>query len=350
MYSLDAGAILEILITPKPLAGIELIELTRLPPFYHLYYFSYLLKRLYLCIPMKRNLINTFIAALVIASAGLIVSCGSKVQTRHKPTATVSIPPQQYLLKAIAGDSITINCLLQSGSNPESFEPGIALLRSVSNSDALLLAGNLGFESAIAERVTAGNGDIAVYDTSRGIDFIYGTHDHCDHHDGDDHHDHGGADPHTWTSIRNARIIAANMLDALTEIDPDNAGYYRANFDRLDSRLDSLDRATTQRLAASDDKSFIVWHPSLSYFARDYGLEQISVGQEGKETSVKAMQQRIAHALEHNVKVFFFQKEFDSRQAETLNSQIGARMVIINPMNPDWEHEIKIITDALDPQ
>lgn len=275
---------------------------------------------------------------------------GTDSAGHDRPVVTVSIPPQEYLLKAIAGDSVTIRCLLGSGSNPESFEPGIALLRDVSGSDALLLAGNLGFEQAIAERVTANNPDLPVFDTSRGVELIYGTHDHdhahSDTHDNDAH----AADPHTWTSVNNARIIASNMLDALVEIDPGHADYYRLNHARLDRRLDSLDTDIARRLDPVKGSAFIVWHPSLSYFARDYGLEQISVGHEGKESSVKAMQQHIDHADSHNARVFFFQQEFDSRQAEAVNRQTGALTVVINPMSADWEHEINIITDALDPK
>ena len=59
-----------------------------------------------------------------------------------------------------------------------------------------------------------------------------------------------------------------------------------------------------------------VWHPSLSYFARDYGLEQISLGTEGKEMSAKSLTEAIDKARDKGVGVFFFQKEYDSRQAE----------------------------------
>jgi zinc transport system substrate-binding protein len=45
--------------------------------------------------------------------------------------------------------------------------------------------------------------------------------------------------------------------------------------------------------------------------------------------------------------VFFYQKEFDSRQAEVVNEQIGAEMVIINPLNYRWNHEMLIIADAI---
>lgn len=278
--------------------------------------------------------------------AGILAGCSQRNDADRRPSVTVSIPPQENLLRQIVGDSIDINCLMVSGSNPESFEPGVSQLREVDRSDALLLIGNLGFEQTLVERIRANNPHLPVYNTSEGVSLIYGTHSH-DHSDHRHHHD-DAADPHTWTSARNARIIAANMLKAVSEIDPANTGYYITRHAALDRRLDSIDRSIAGRLAPVSGKAFLVWHPSLSYFARDYGLEQISIGQEHKESSVKSLQHRIDLARQHNADVFFLQQEFDSRQAEAVNSGINATTVTINPMSPDWEQQLNIITDALE--
>ena len=90
-----------------------------------------------------------------------------------------------------------------------------------------------------------------------------------------------------------------------------------------------------------------MWHPSLSYFARDYGLEQIAIGSESKESSVRSMQARIDEAIRDSVQVFFFQKEFDTRQAQVVNGQLGAEMVTINPLDYKWREEMLIIADAI---
>lgn len=281
-----------------------------------------------------------------MASTCIFAGCSEQGSTDRRPSVTVSIPPQENLLRQIVGDSIDINCLMVSGSNPESFEPGVSQLRGIDRSDALLLIGNLGFEQTLVERIRANNPDLPVYNTSESVSLIYGTHSHD--HSGHGHHHENAADPHTWTSARNARIIAANMLKAAVDIDPDNADYYRARHAALDRRLDSIDRSISERLAPANGRAFLVWHPSLSYFARDYGLEQISVGQEHKESSVKSLQQRIDLARQHSADVFFLQQEFDSRQAEAVNSSLNAKTVIINPMSPDWEQQLNIITDALE--
>lgn len=113
----------------------------------------------------------------------------------------------------------------------------------------------------------------------------------------------------------------------------------RARFSRTPG-LDSL-------LASSRGKAFVVWHPSLSYFARDYGLRQISLSPEGKEASVNMMQTAVDSARASGAEILFFQKEIDSRQAETANEQIGATLVNINPLSYNWNKEIINIANAI---
>lgn len=90
-----------------------------------------------------------------------------------------------------------------------------------------------------------------------------------------------------------------------------------------------------------------MWHPSLSYFARDYGLHQIALSPEGKEMSVEDISRAVETARRDSARVMFFQKDADSRQAQTVNDQIGARVVEINPLDYDWKGEMLNIANAM---
>lgn len=278
-------------------------------------------------------------------AVSMLWSCGGGV--KQKPVVTVSIQPQRYFLEKIVGDKVEVKCLLANGGNPEIFEPSMTHLMNLENSVAYFMIGNVGFESAIVERVRKNNPELNIYDNSEGVDLLVGTHGECQHR-----HHHGGScsdavDPHTWSSVKNARVIARNMYESMLEIDSENADYYKRRYERFDAQLDSLDMVLTERLAAKNGMAFLVWHPSLSYFAKDYDLLQISVGSEGKESSVQQLQSKIEEAKKHNAKVFFFQQEFDSRQASVVNEQIGAEMVTINPLDYQWDYQMMIIADAI---
>ncbi|MDE5785917.1 MAG: zinc ABC transporter substrate-binding protein, partial [Duncaniella sp.] len=188
------------------------------------------------------------------------------------------------------------------------------------------------------------------YDISGGIEVITGTHSYFNCYGGHTEQ-HDTPDPHTWSSVKNARVMAANILTALKDIDPENTAYYNANYERFVNRLDSLDASFAARLNRAGKPSFIVWHPSLSYFARDYGLTQIVAGgAENKETSVAAIREAIDKASGTGAKIFFYQKDIDNRHLETVNASIQATEVVINPLSPDWEAELIRTVDALTQQ
>lgn len=278
----------------------------------------------------------------VVFAAWLAVACGRKGDTAQ--VITVSIEPQRYLLERIVGDAAEVNSLLSSGDNPENFDPSMSTILSLGKSRAYFLIGNLGFEQAMASRIREANPSLSMIDSSKGVSLLHGTHGEChvDHV-----HAHSDIDPHVWSSARNARIIARNMYMAMVEIDPDNRALYTANYEALDQSLDSLDRAIGDILAGHTGEAFMVWHPSLSYFADDYGLEQIAVGAENKEMSVRDMKQVIEHAREHKAKVLFLQPEYDGNRSAALNTEIGAKTVTINPLGYDLPGELLRIANAI---
>lgn len=274
---------------------------------------------------MKKSLIIAFATASLISGA-----CSRDRGDDSRPTLCVSIEPQRKMLEELAGDDYKVVTLLKAGADPETFEPSVAQRTALSKADAYFTVGTLPFERQLAVSET----DVYICRTSLGIATL------------DDSHD-GGTDPHIWTSLRNARRMAANMLDALTKLNPGKAELYRQRYERMATRLDSLDTATSQSLANANVKAFAIWHPSLSYYASDYGLRQIAAHASGKEMSPGELSEMIGAARADSVTVFFTEKDLGSRQASTVNGEIGSRMVDINTLSYDWEQQISLITDAL---
>lgn len=270
-------------------------------------------------------------------------SCNSNAGAGSaKHVIAVSIEPQRQILESLAGDEYEIISILSKGANPETFEPSMSQRAATAKSVAFISMGAFPFETAIAESLTEGQ---KYFDSSDGIEKIYGTHSHH-HADGDHGHD-GDPDPHVWSSTRNARVMASNMTAALIELNPANKSVYVSRLDSLDCIIGAIDDSITSRIEKSGCRAFAIWHPSLSYFARDYGLRQISVGQESKEISPRRLREIIDDARTDSVRVFFFQKEFDSRQATGINSRIGSRLIVIDPLAYDWMSQLSHIADEL---
>jgi zinc transport system substrate-binding protein len=168
------------------------------------------------------------------------------------------------------------------------------------------------------DRIAAANEHMVIVDQSEGIERL------------------GGTDPHIWLSPQLAKIQAQTICDGLVEMDPDNEGFYQANLGALLFEIDELDASIRDTLAGLESRKLMVFHPAWSYFARDYGLEMIPVEIEGSEPSAAEMAGLIRTAQENDIRVLFAQPEFSTRSAETIAQEIGAQVLLISPLAPDW--------------
>lgn len=297
---------------------------------------------------------NLIIGGLSLAFlAWVMAACSSesrkKISARSKPLIAVSIPPQLFFIDNIAGDRVETLCLLRSNADPESFEPTPTQRMELAEADAYIPLGTLPFEKSLLSSLQEERRGFTVSEASEGIVPLTDTHSHGTSriHRHDSGENHTGTDPHVWSSPKNAKIIALNTLNALIAADSANEDYYRANFARLDARLDSIDRSFKKAFASYNGlPAFIVWHPSLSYFARDYGLKQIALSDGGKEASVKGVIDKLKKAGASGAPICFYQQEFDAGKASVLTSGINAKIVEINPMNREWEDEMQKLYDA----
>ena len=251
------------------------------------------------------------------------------------PTLTVTIEPLRYFAEAIAGGHFEVNCMVPESNSPETYDPTPRQLVELTKSRAYLRIGHIGFEQAWMERLEANAPGMQVFDTSRGISLIrdeghaHGGHSHA-----------GGVEPHVWNSPTNARIIARNVCDALCRLDSANASFYTSRLDSLNRVISRTDSIVRQLLAGDGQRAFLIYHPALSYFARDYGLTQLCLEEGGKEPSPAHLKQLITTCRAKGVRTIFVQKEFDSRNAELAAKEIGAKLVVINPLNYHWDEEL----------
>ncbi|MCM1318808.1 MAG: zinc ABC transporter substrate-binding protein [Muribaculaceae bacterium] len=279
------------------------------------------------------------LTAMLCAILCLLCSCTHSSDTN---VLTVSIPPQKWLLDSIVGDRFTVVSMLKADSNPETFEPSMHQLMNLQASQAYFTVGNLAFELTSLPKIQENFPSLQIVDSSAGINVLTDGHAASAGTD----HDHA-PDPHVWTSLLNARIMAKNMYEKVIALDPEGKDYYTTRYKDLDTNLAALDDSVKTALSTLKGRAFVVWHPSLSYFARDYGLVQTGLETTGKETSVAQYKQRIEQAGQPNALIFFTQAEFDSREADVMAKELGIPTTNISLMQPDIAAQIRFLTHAL---
>ena len=275
-------------------------------------------------------------------SAGLVCllfACSNKVQQEN--IITVTIEPQRFFTKQLADSFFRIETMVPVGTSPETYDPTPVQMANLARSKAYFCIGHIGFEEAWIEKLKQNYPQTPFFDNSKGVSFIEFGHYH------DDHFHSEGKDPHIWSSPKAVRTIVKNMCAALTEIDPENKDFYAANLQKLLEQINTVDEKITQILQNSSQKAFIIYHPTLSYFARDYGLTQYPIEYHGKEPSPELLKSMIDTAKELGIKTIFIQQEFDKKNAETIAKELGCSPIEINPLSYDWEEEMLKIAGAL---
>ena len=216
-----------------------------------------------------------FCFLLLIAT--LLFSCKQGGQQNKKnddkPVITVTIEPLRYFTEAIAGDRFTVVSMVPKGTSPETYDPTPQQLVELARSKAYFRIGYIGFEQTWTDKLTDNAPHLQFIDMSQGVDLIY-DNTHVHHHAANEkEHQHAiGVEPHIWNSAVNAQIIAGNILSALRNIDKGNEDFYLERYNTLCRKIEHTDSLIRQTLATPGaDHAFMISHPALSYFARDYG-------------------------------------------------------------------------------
>ena len=249
-----------------------------------------------------------------------------KTSGKEKPavTVTVTISPYKYFVDQIAKGKVDVNVMVSNGNNPETYEPYAQQMMELSKSALYLKVGSIGFEQTWMKKLQDNAPDMKVIDTSMGIKPAKTPG--------------GNIDPHVWMSCSNARIIASNILKALCELEPKNKAFFEKNYQSLLSIIDKRDSTINESFKKDPDlvRKFVIYHPILTYFARDYQLEQLAIEEEGREPSASQLKSLIQRARKEKIKFCLIQAEFANRNTNTFINESHTKPMNINPLQGEW--------------
>ena len=285
---------------------------------------------------------------IYIAVAVLAIGCGGRrsgagratrgSENRYENIIYVSIAPIKPLVEAIVGDDYQVEVLVPAGASPETFELTAKQIIAINEAVMVFGTGLLDFERSLLKRI---HDQSKVVDLSRGIEVIAGSCSHTHH----SHHCHHGVDPHIWCSPKSLHTMATNIYNALVAAMPQSN--YNDSYTALQQRINQLDSIVAQMCSRASLPYFIIYHPALTYLARDYNLEQVAIESEGKEPSAKRISQIIVRAREQGVKRIFYQSEFPKSVVSVIAEDIGAEAVEINPLSENIFDNILNITTLI---
>lgn len=273
---------------------------------------------------------------IFVTLISLLVGCNGTNRPTDEKTIFVSITPLRSLVEEITCGDYNVEVVVPDGASPESYEPTARQLAALTNAEAIYAIGLIDFERAIIEHFDSNK----VVDLSGGIDIMEGC---CSH----GHHAHShGIDPHIWTSPRTLRTMVESIERDITMRYPDSTKYADAA-ERLIARIDSLDSYCRTRIDESGVEAIMIYHPAYTYFARDYGIEQIAIEHDGKEPTPRRLTALVEEATRHNISHIFLQPQYSEDKVRAIAEECSAEIIVTDPLAENIIEEIRRITDII---
>ncbi len=258
-------------------------------------------------------------AALVLVCATLSAGCDAKDKPARTPgtaasrlSVVVSILPQAWLVREIAGEHAEVTTVVEPGQSPETYRPSDAHVSRIMRADLYVRIG-VPFEEGPSFRAVRNAANLTLVDAGEGISRIDGN-------------------PHIWLSPKLLERQADTIAEALISIDPDHQNIYASNLKRLLTRIRETDSTLQRLLAPVRGKRFFVYHPAWTYFADDYELVEVAIEDHGKsphEHRITDVQKKV---IEDKAKVIFVQPQIAEGAAKAIADAGDVRMEQIDPL------------------
>lgn len=240
---------------------------------------------------------------------------------KAKVQIVVSFNPLKEFAEAIGKDKVQVKTMVPNGTEPHAFEPKIRDFETLINAKVFIYSG-FGMEKWADKAIkSVDNKELIAVEASKGCTPIKNE-------DIESIKEHGEYDPHTWLSLKNAKIESNNIKEALQKADPANKDYYETNYNEFTKQIDDVYNEYKPKFdLMSNNKYLVTGHAAFAYFCRDFGLKQNSVEDvfaEG-EPSSKKMSELIDYCKKNNVRIIFTEDMVSPKVSETLAKEVNAK-------------------------
>lgn len=281
----------------------------------------------------------------------LLVGCDTDSKmgsVSDKLQIVTTLFPQYDFARVIGGDKVDVTLLLPAGMESHSYEPTPADIIKINKADLFIYTGESMEQWAHSIIESVDSNEVYVLDVSKNVPLlapnstVEDNHDHEDenhNHDaeveaGHDHSEGDGHnhtyDPHIWTSPKNAMIMVNNILEALCEVDPENADYYKDNANAYLAELEELDHELKDVVAnAKRDTIYHGGRFAMQYLTNQYGIHYVSAPFEA-EPSAALVAQMIKEIKEQKIPVIYYEELVDPKISQMISDETGAKMLLLH--------------------
>ena len=288
---------------------------------------------------IKKIFIFSLLIIVTLTLSACSFASNNQSVSSDKIKVAATIYPLYDIVKNIGGDKTDVVLILPPGASPHTFELKPSDVKNMENSQAVFEIG-LGLDDWATDLADSIDNlrYFEVNDKINLLDFESDEHEHGDEaHESEgaeEEHHHEGQDPHYWLSLGNAGIIAGNVAEDLSELDPANADYYAQNLSAYQEALTATTLEAQSILDGLSKKDLVVFHDSWNYFAQENGLNILAVFEPspGKEPTPQQLAEFNDLILEHQVKSIFSEPQLSQESIKAFIGDLDLNLYVLDPL------------------
>jgi len=141
-------------------------------------------------------------------------------------------------------------------------------------------------------------------------------------------------DPHFWTDPIIIKSIVPKICQKMSDINPENEKYYKANAEIFLKKLDMLDKNLEEITTGIKGSKVVLFHPSFRYFIKRYGMDYLASVETspGKEPTPKYITELIEKIKNFGVKAVFSETELPEASAKALAEAANVPVFQLDPL------------------
>ncbi|MBQ3667892.1 MAG: zinc ABC transporter substrate-binding protein [Clostridia bacterium] len=306
---------------------------------------------------MKKPKLKALIALLLALTLCLsLAACGGNEADKNAGadaknaslSVVCSIFPVYDFVRTVAGDRANVSLLLPPGMDSHEYEPSVGDMVACDKADLFIYTDS---EMEIwADNLTGGLSHARVIRCADGIDLEalseqWEALEHGEEHEEEHGHAHK-YDAHIWLDPTLAVIMSQNIEKALSQADPANAEYYKANLDALTAELMLLDSEFAALFARHPDGTlYFGGEFAYSHFIRRYGVNYLSAYDscgENEEVNLGKLIEMTNRMKAEGAGYVFTDEHSQGLIASQISSETGAEVIVFHTLHSVSRDEMKL--------
>jgi zinc transport system substrate-binding protein len=250
----------------------------------------------------------------------------------QKIAVVASFYPMYEFARKVGGDRVIVRNLTPAGAEPHDYELTPRDIVAV-NAAGMFVYNGAGLEAWVEKLLPQIPARVVKVKASEGIPLSAVTSGE----------DRGLVDPHVWLDPVLAQRQVDNIAAGLARADPAGRSVYEANAQVFKQNLRELHLRLLKTLARCRTKVFVANHAAFGYFAARYGLRQIAISGLAPEAEPSAakLKEILRVVRQYRLRVIYYETLASPRVAETLAREVGARILVLNPLEGLTDAELR---------